>query len=252
MLDSFAHFCLKFGHITVIFPMVVLGMIFHRRDLYAKAASFLLWVMIFNTLLKYLFKVPLFPHLGNGYAFPSGHMHAAAAFYGYIIYKTNNRIVKIALGILLFCLGFSLIYCHFHDLMDVAGAFGFAMAELAVYHYVYKNWGDKVTGIASIVSAIAIIYALAQIYKVEFHVWLAFYGLVGMELVLTITDDIRLNSIFEKITATAIVVLLVMGVYYLFRFFAFSEFYLSEIRFALAPFVIVGAMQISKRLQWRT
>lgn len=251
MVDSFAHFCLKFGHITVIFPIVILGVIFHKRDIYAKAACFLLWVMIFNTLLKYLFKVPLFPHLGHGYAFPSGHMHAAAAFYGYIIYKTNNKIVKIALGILLCCLGFSLIHCHFHDLKDVAGALIFCAAELAVYHYIYSNWGDEVAGIVSIASAIAIMCALAVIHKVEFHVWLAFYGLVGMESMLTITDDVRLNSIFEKIAATALTALLVAGVYYLFKFFAFNKFYLSEIRFALAPFIIVGSMQITKRFARR-
>lgn len=245
MLDSLALYCLELGHYPVIFPIVILTAVFYKKDnIYVKAACFFMWVMIFNRLPKYLFKVPLFPHIGHeGYGFPSGHMHASAVFYGYIMYKTNNKIAKIALGILICCIGFCLIYCRFHDLRDVAGAIGFAVAELAIYHYIYSNWGDKVVGIVSIVSAIATMCALAVIHKVEFHVWGAFYGLIGTELALAITKDVRLNSIFEKIAATMIAALLVAEVYYLFKFFAFDKFYLSETRFFLVPFIVVGSMR---------
>lgn len=249
LVDSLAHFCLKFGHITFILPIVVVCMIFHKRDIYAKAACFLLWVMIFNTLLKYLFKVPLFPHLGPGYAFPSGHMHAASAFYGYTLYKTDNKILKIGLAALLCCLGFSLIHCHFHDLTDILGAVGFTVAELLTYHVISINFGDKVVGVASIISAVAIMFALSLIHKVEFHVWLAFYALAGMETALFVTQDRRLSSISRKSFALILSVIMIAGVYYLFKALAFDKFYLSEIRFALIPFIIVAAIHLSERIK---
>ena len=248
-IDYLAHFCLKFGHITFILPLVIVCMIFHKRDIYAKAACFLLWVMIFNTLLKYLFKVPLFPHLGPGYAFPSGHMHAASAFYGYILYKTDSKFVKIILAMLLCSLGFSLIHCRFHDLADVLGAVGFTVAELLIYHVISINFGDKVVGIISIASAVAIMFALSVKHRVEFQVWLAFYALLGMESVLTVTQDKRLNSVKKKFLALILSVILIASVYYIFKFLAFDKFYLSEIRFALIPLIIVGAMQFSERVK---
>ena len=248
-IDHLAHFCLKFGHITFILPLVIVCMIFHKRDIYAKAACFLLWVMIFNTLLKHLFNVPLLPHLGVGYAFPSGHMHAASAFYGYILYKTDNKFVKIVLAMLLCCLGFSLIYCHFHDLTDVLGAVGFTVAELLIYHVISINFGDKVVGIISIASAVAVMFALSVIHRVEFHVWLAFYALLGMETVLTVTQEKRLNSLKKKFLALILSIITIASVYYIFKILAFDKFYLSEIRFALIPLIIIGSIQFSERVK---
>lgn len=198
ILSAFARFCLNFGHITFIFPIVVAGVIFHKRDVYAKAVCFLAWVMIFNTLLKHIFKIPLFPHLGSGYAFPSGHMHAAAIFYGYILYKVNSKFAKIILGIILCCLGFSLIHCNFHNLSDIGGAVGFAVAELLIYHAISLNFGDKTVGIISVISAVAIILILSIIHEVEFHVLLAFYLLIGTEIFLSFIPDRRFIKYKKK------------------------------------------------------
>lgn len=246
--DILAHFFLKFGHITIIFPIVVLGMIFHKRDLYAKAVCVLLWVMIFNTLLKHLFKVPLFPHLGPGYAFPSGHMHAACAFYGYILYKVDNKYVKIFLGMLLSCIGFSLIHCHFHDFIDVSGAVVFAIAELAIYHFTSNKFRDKIVGYIAVLSAIVIMITLNYVHKIEFHIWLAFYALVGMELALSITKDVQLKSIPYKVLAFIITSIAIAGVYYLFKYINFNTYYLSELRFILVPLIIVGSVSLVSKM----
>lgn len=243
-LDYFAHFCLKFGHITVVLPVVVFCIIFFKRDIFAKAACFLLWVMIFNTLLKRIFKVPLFPHLGSGYAFPSGHMHASAAFYGYILYRTDKTYVKYLLGALFGCIAFSLMYCHFHDLKDILGALFFAAAEIGIYHIIRKNYGDEMAGIIAFISAIVIIMVLNVIHKVEFHVWLAFYGLAGMELALSATKDVQLRSFTRKFLAFSVVILLMLAVYYFFKIMALDKFCISEIRFALIPLIIVGVKKI--------
>lgn len=239
-LESFARFCLKFGHITFILPAVVFCMIFFKRDIFAKATCFLLWVMIFNTLLKHLFKVPLFPHLGTGYAFPSGHMHASAAFYGYILYRTGSNFLKCTLGVLLGCIAFSLIECHFHDFKDVGGALLFAILEIGVYHLLARYFGEQSVAVIALGSAIAIMVVLSVIYKVEFHVWLAFYGLAGMELAQSIMEDSELHSVTQKFCALGIALALIVAVCYFFKFMAFDKFCLSEMRFALIPFIIVG------------
>lgn len=203
--------------------------------------------MIFNTLLKLLFKVPLFPHLGHGYAFPSGHMHASAVFYGYLLYKADDIRIKCALGALLGCIAFSLIYCNFHDLLDVLGAIIFAAVELTVYHVLSRRFGDFIVGVLAVSSAITTMLILSVIYKVEFHVWLAFYGLIGMELSL-LTEDKRLTSIKQKFLALAISLVCILAVYYVFKFFAFNYFCVSEIRFALIPFIVVDAINDVYRL----
>lgn len=248
-MDYLAHFFLKFGHITVIFPIIVASMIFEKRNIIAKAGCCLLWVMIFNTLLKYLFKVPLFPHLGHGYAFPSGHMHAASAFYGYILYKSDNKFLKIVLSLLLCCLGLSLIYCRFHDLKDVLGAVGFTAFELTAYHLISTKFGDKTVGILCILTSVLTMIALSFVHKVEFHVWLAFYALVGMESALYISPEKNFSSTRQKFLALLVSLVAITGVYYLFKALAFDKFYLSEIRFALVPLIIVGTIRISKRLK---
>lgn len=216
IIDNLAHFFLKFGHITIILPVVVVCLVLPHRNLYAKAACCLFWVMIFNTLLKHIFKVPLFPHLGTGYAFPSGHMHASAAFYGYILCVVENKYIKIALGLLLACIGFSLIHCGFHDLLAVVGALGFAAVELALYFQATKRWNEKTIAIGSIISAIAIMIVLSIIHKIEPHVWIAFYGLVGMELVISIWK-IQLKNTLQRCLALGISAAIIYGGYFLFK-----------------------------------
>ena len=169
--------------------------------------------------------------------------------YGYILYKTDNKFVKIGLATLLCWLGFSLIYCHFHDLTDVLGAIGFTIVELLIYHILSVNFGDKVVGVTSIITAVAIMFALNIIHKVEFLVWLAFYALVGMETTLLITQDRKLGSISRKLFALILSIIMIAGIYYLFKALAFDKFYLSEIRFALIPLIIVAAMHFSERIK---
>lgn len=243
-IDTFAHYSLKLGHITILLPAMVICMIFHRRDIYAKAACFLLWVMIFNTLLKFLFKVPLFEHLGNGYAFPSGHMHASCAFYGYLLYKTPRWFVKVLLLLLLGCLGFSLIHCQFHDLKAILGAVGFFILEFAVYYALSRAYGDAWTGVVATAAAIGCMLLLHHCYRLQFHVWLAFYGLVGLELSL-LTKEVRLQSLSQKTLALALAAMFAALVYYLFRYWAFPVDYLAELRFLFLGPSVIAAIRLA-------
>jgi undecaprenyl-diphosphatase len=199
MIDMLAHFCLKFGHVTFIPAIVVILTALYKRDTYAKALCLLAWVMIFNTLLKQLFKIPLMPHLGNGYAFPSGHMHAAAVFYGYMLLGSRSRIAEALLTLILASLGWSLIYCHFHDMTDVLGAIAFATMEISVYQLLSTKFGNRVTAAISIITAILIMLCLNVIYRLESHVWIALCGLLCTEFALFIAKTERTKKIAEKL-----------------------------------------------------
>jgi undecaprenyl-diphosphatase len=248
-LDVIAGICLRFGHITFILPFVLLGMIFHDRNLYAKATCFLFLVMIFNTLLKYWFKVPLFPHLGPGYAFPSGHMHAASVFFGYIVYKINSKIMKIALIFVICSLGFSLIHCRFHNMFDVLGALAFAVAEIFIYHLIRRNFGEKCAAVVALAAALLSMACLQQIHRLEFHVVMAFYGLVGTIFSISFIEESKLRNYSQKFLALGMSVLLITAVYFVFKMVAFKQLFLSETKFALLPLIIMMSINLSSRLR---
>ncbi|MDR3187394.1 MAG: hypothetical protein LBT63_03145 [Holosporaceae bacterium] len=252
MLDAVAHFVLKFSHITFIIPLVMVGMIFHRRDLYAKAICFVFVVMIFNALLKQWFKVPLFPHLGPGYAFPSGHMHAAAVFYGYIIYKVDNRALRVTLLFLLCCFGLSLIQCRFHDLFDVTGAAVFAFAEILLCRFISLKFGEKALAAVAMAVSLSSMVILFIIYQLQWHVWLAFYALTGTIFSLNFIEDRKNRNLPQKLLSLTASVLLTAAVYFIFKALAFKDPFLSEIRFALLPTLTMGSINLCSRVNFKT
>ena len=79
---------------------------------------------------------------------------------------------------------------------------------------------------------------LAVIHKIEPHVWLAFYGLVGMEFVLTFMKERIFTNKFQRISAFLFSIAAIVVVYYLFKYLSLPS-YLSEIKFVLMPLIIV-------------
>lgn len=92
-------------------------------------------VMLINAMLKQFFQVPLLPTVGHpGFAFPSGHMIAALAFYGYLFLDIDVKWVRALLLVLLVGIGVSLVGRGYHTWFDVLGAWGFGLCFLYVYH----------------------------------------------------------------------------------------------------------------------
>jgi undecaprenyl-diphosphatase len=228
----------------VIIPIIIFGMIFHKREPYAHAICFFCVIMIFNTFLKNLFKIPLLPHLGNGYAFPSGHMHAATIFYGYVLYKTNDWKVKFFLAFLICGIGFSLVYCNYHNWLDVCGAFGFAIVEIGIYRYLEKNTSTRLIAIVALIFSILIIRALFLMQKLEPHVWLGFYVLVGMIIGIGFFGEYKLKNIYQKIAALIFALLSVFAVYYLGSFLKILSLNgcLVNLKFLILPITVFLSM----------
>ncbi|MDR1034575.1 MAG: phosphatase PAP2 family protein [Holosporales bacterium] len=181
MVDNLVYFALKMGQGDVIAFAIVLGILFHyRKEDFEQSACFVCFVIIFNTLLKNLFKIPLFPNLGPGYAFPSGHMHVATIFYGYFFYRAQNYTEKVIFATILGCIASAIVYCHFHDWYDIAGAIAFAFSEIAIYHILRKKYKTMPTPAIFILPVITAFYTLQLIYGAKDYNWMALYIFSGI------------------------------------------------------------------------
>jgi undecaprenyl-diphosphatase len=193
------------GQGEVLSFAVVLGILFdYRKEDFERAACFVCFVMIFNTLLKNIFKVPLFPHLGHGYAFPSGHMHVAAIFYGYFIYRTRSHAVQAILISLLGCVASSIVYKHFHDWYDIFGATVFTCLEIAGYHFLRKRYGEWGTDIISILLVITVFCTLQSVYGAKSYNWLALYVFSGIVIGKRLCGKIIITRWSQKLVSLSI------------------------------------------------
>lgn len=127
-------FFLLFGKEVVIAPLALYGYIFHDKNKWGRVIYITLFSMIVCAYLKGVWQVPLAPWLkSDGWAFPSGHMFSACAFYLWISYEMKKRWISILSVVILCGLGFSLVYKGFHDVYDVLGAVVFVLPFLFLY-----------------------------------------------------------------------------------------------------------------------
>lgn len=142
--DFLPRFFLFIGNFTAYLSILCVGIVFLQRERYFRLALLLISVCLWNALLKQWFHVPLFPHLGEGYAFPSGHMHTAALFYGYWLLPLKKPWASLVCTFLLTGEAMTLIGCHFHNSFDIFGACGFAAMELwLIFHYEQRPFFER-------------------------------------------------------------------------------------------------------------
>jgi len=217
-LNTLAEFFLNCGHELVLVPLIILGFLAFDRKIFGNATFLLLFTMIFNVLLKALFQVPLAAHLNKvGYAFPSGHMHGAVVFYGWLLLNTRNSLIKIGLAILISGIAFGLIYQKYHNIYDVIGAIIFGLATLLAYYPLSNanmfNNKPFLLGYIFIALSAGIIWYLNTINSLSNHVWMAFMVLSGFTISWTIfAKSITKNPPF---LGAILGLAFILGVYYL-------------------------------------
>ena len=134
----FEHFDYNFARVMTYFlsyPAVIGFILFEqcvlKQNHWQKALVVMCLIISLNTLLKHFFAVPLMPPM-LGFAVPSGHMHTAAAFWGYLAYcYRSSSILQLLLLCLLF-FGWSLVKLHYHSYFDVSVAALLAIIEIAI------------------------------------------------------------------------------------------------------------------------
>jgi membrane-associated phospholipid phosphatase len=89
--------------------------------------------MLINANLKMFFQIPLMAHLGNGFAFPSGHMQMSTVFYGCLL--SFQLLSKKAYGFLLLAIAWGIYYQNYHTPIELLGGFISGMMVLSLFFY---------------------------------------------------------------------------------------------------------------------
>jgi hypothetical protein len=192
---SIAKGFLAFSHPTLIVPCLIIGFLLEKNGLiknshqsstiWQHACLLILFTMIFNTLLKSLFLVPLNPAIGKeGFAFPSGHMQVSVAFYGWVFWAYANRSVRGLILLILTGVGWGLMQQGYHTLEDVVAAavvgiitiYGFAK----ITHLSFIQNNPAHLGLCLIPVAGLMMGVIHYRIGIPPHIIVTFMGLVGI------------------------------------------------------------------------
>ncbi|AVP87313.1 hypothetical protein phytr_3610 [Candidatus Phycorickettsia trachydisci] len=235
-----AEILLSFSHETVLVPLVVLGYIWISQRIFFNAICLILINMLISFVLKNIFQIPLNPNLEKqGYAFPSGHMQSCIVVYGYLMKSTPSVVLKILIVFLLIGVGQSLVYMGYHNYFDVLGAIFFGSILVLLSKYLSPK--------TTFVTATLLLLYILLLYQMLEHLWLAYYGLIGIISSYTLfaekTTKINLK---QKVLATALCFGAIFGIKTFFGIFlSHLPPFISQIQWILIGFVIPYSTFIS-------
>jgi len=132
-MNQLCNFFLFFSKEIAIIPAFLLGYYFYNRKVFFYSLVLTLFGLIVAAFLKSFFKIPLLPHLGEGWSFPSGHMFTAVTFWGFLALQLRNKIMSTLVITLLIGIGCSLVYCNYHIFIDVLAAVFFSLILITLY-----------------------------------------------------------------------------------------------------------------------
>lgn len=132
-MDQLCNFLLFFSKEIAIISTFFLGYFFYNRKVFFQALVLTLFGLIVAAFLKSFFKIPLLPHLGEGWSFPSGHMFTAVTFWGYLALELRGKVISILIACLLIGIGCALVYCNYHVFVDVLAAAFFSFILVTLY-----------------------------------------------------------------------------------------------------------------------
>lgn len=181
MTDNIASLFLFFTNEQFLIPFIIFGYLYIDRDIFYNATCLILIGTLFNTALKVTFQVPLAEILGkDGFAFPSGHMQAATAFFGWLALKSHAFKIRIFTIILLICIGLSLVHFQYHNYYDVLAAIFSASLLMYAYYQNLKIAKPISQWIMIVSSSIFIAYIYFRVQRINSHVWIAYYILLSL------------------------------------------------------------------------
>jgi len=162
----------------------------------------------FNTILKFLFKIPLHKSIYNHdcwYSFPSGHMQYAIAFWGIVWIHTNYNIkFLITIIFLLISSGWEMNRHNYHTPVEMIGAILPAITILMLYKYLSAriNFAKNKLILLNIISitmqllVINIVESPCENYKFTW-LWLNVGANLGFGIISLIVQDISEDIIVK-------------------------------------------------------
>lgn len=124
---------LLFSSPTLLVVTFLIGLFFLDAKAYSQAMMLMLFTLIYNLFLKSIWQIPLNPPL-EGWAFPSGHMHTAWVFWGWLAIHYRKWYLFIVYAVMMGLQGFGLMFHNYHNLTDLLGAAGFGTLTLILFY----------------------------------------------------------------------------------------------------------------------
>jgi len=128
----FAKFGLVFSQPYVYAIILSVGFLLFSEKIFGRTLFILTFTMIYNTFLKSIWQHPL-PAPLEGWAFPSGHMHCAVVFWGWLAVEYFKTWFTVMVIFILCLIGYALVYSGYHYPIDVFGALGFGTFSILIY-----------------------------------------------------------------------------------------------------------------------
>lgn len=184
MLEIIAKIGLFFSQPLLMACVIFVGFLLLSEKAFGRTLFLLLFTMIYNVYLKSIWQMPLPPPL-EGWAFPSGHMHGAVVFWGWLAIE-YRKIWYAELTFFMLCLtGYGIVYHGFHYPIDILGACGFGILSLLVYTFLHRLsfFKEHPYRLGYLLAILGIIFiALLPPEMRKPHQWQALGTLIGFSL----------------------------------------------------------------------
>jgi undecaprenyl-diphosphatase len=120
---------------NIYFMFFILFLLLMTRQFHAFQTCIIVGAssMLINANLKLFFQVPLMAHLGNGFAFPSGHLQMSTVFYGCLC--ALHLLHKKVYGFVLIAIAWAIFYQNFHTPLELLGGFISGMLVISLFFY---------------------------------------------------------------------------------------------------------------------
>lgn len=186
-------FLLLFSNDILLMLISTMIYIVPKKDDYKQLVLLLLFVMVFKTFLKDLFKIPLpvsAPSLN--YAFPSGHIYFSTVFYFWIAFYKQSLKFGVFASIVLFLTSFSIIFKGYHYFSEVIFTFLFGIATIFIFNKLFVSIKERLNMFLFISCILYILY-VCVFEKSKIDSLIGAYGTIGFIL------GSLLNQVHNKI-----------------------------------------------------
>lgn len=183
-----------FGSPSLYVTIILLGLIFTPyKAAFTRTLLLVSFTMIYNLGLKSIWQVPL-PQPLEGWALPSGHMHVAVAFWGWLAIEVHRSWFTEMVLLILGLVGYSLIHNFYHWPIDVLASIGFGSLSLFLFWLLNRSayFHNKLYRVGYLLSLVAIMIftAVYPYYGHKLFFWIPLSTL----LITTLFSHVHLHK----------------------------------------------------------
>lgn len=182
-MDLFWEGLLLFTNWPLIVVLALIGLLTPARSLFGVAFLLYMFTTIYNPYLKSIWMLPLPPTPGiSGFGFPSGHLHTAFVFWGWLFIHVPKLLGKLLLASFVLLGAISTVHHGYHYPSDIFGAIAFGSLTLSLCYWLshYPIFAKQPARLGWVLLSIVpwIIFHTETIFENQVW-WLVIGGLLG-------------------------------------------------------------------------